>query len=85
MEHDAAKHAGMQGNPRLLMDPFLAEFMELVRNAIALSPLGQNGVPTLEAAAWFEIETYWDTKTTQTLVFMIYQEFLRHSRKKNVY
>jgi hypothetical protein len=81
LDHEAAKQAGLQGNPWLLQDPLLLEFVELVRNAIALSPLGQNGVPTLEAFAWFEITTYWDTRTTQTLVHMIHQEYMRDLQK----
>jgi hypothetical protein len=77
LEHEAAKQAGVQGNPMALLDSNLSKFMELVRNAIYLSPLGLNGVPTLQALGWMDIETPYDTETTQTLAFMILAECAR--------
>jgi hypothetical protein len=77
LEHEAAKQAGVQGSPLNFLDSDLSKFMELVRNAIYLSPLGQNGVPTLQALGWMDIDTPYDTETTQTLAFMILAEQAR--------
>jgi hypothetical protein len=77
LEHEAAKQAGVLGNPLNFLDSDLAKFMELVRNVIYLSPLGLNGVPTLQALGWMDIDTPYDTETTQTLAFMILAEQAR--------
>ena len=69
--HEAAKEAGVQGNPRSFLDTELYRFADLVRNAIALSPLDLRGVPTLQALSWIDIETPYDTRTTQILAYML--------------
>ena len=69
--HDAAKAAGVRGNPMSFLDAELFRFADLVRNAITLSPYDLRGVPTLQALAWMDIETPYDTKTTQILAYML--------------
>ncbi|MCL2206719.1 MAG: hypothetical protein FWB90_01325 [Fibromonadales bacterium] len=71
LEHEAAKQADVHGNPLDFLNGELFRFTDLVRNAIYLSPLGLNGAPTLQALGWMDIETPYDTETTQTLAFMI--------------
>ncbi|MDR3001652.1 MAG: hypothetical protein LBU89_10350 [Fibromonadaceae bacterium] len=71
LEHEAARQAGVRGNPLTFLDEDLSRFAEQVRNAVYLSPLGLNGVPTLQALGWMDIDTPYDTDTTQTLAFMI--------------
>jgi len=77
LEHDAAKQAGLQGNPWLLTATSLMDFLILVRNAVVLGSGFSNGVPTLQALSWFDIETPYDTLTTQILANMILQDFRR--------
>jgi len=76
LEHDAAKAAGISGNPWLLTATPLMDFLILVRNAVVLG-LGFSSVPTLAALSWFDIETPYDTLTTQILANMILQDFRR--------
>ncbi|GBU25753.1 hypothetical protein R83H12_02408 [Fibrobacteria bacterium R8-3-H12] len=64
----------MSGNPWLLTNCPLNDFLVLVRNAVVLG-LGQSGVPTLQALAWFDIDTPYDTLTTQILANMILRDF----------
>jgi hypothetical protein len=66
LKHEAAIHAGLQGVPAQFIDPALKEFAQTVRNALAMSE---------EALGWFEIETPYDTKTTQKLVLEIISDF----------
>jgi hypothetical protein len=68
LKHEAVIHAGLQGVPWQFIDPPLAEFAQTVRNALAISK---------EALGWFEIETPYDTKTTQNLVLEIISDFFR--------
>jgi len=77
LDHEAARQAGVQGNPMDFLDLDLSKFIEIVRNAIYLSPLGLNNVPTLQALGWMDIDTPYDTETTQTLAFMILAECAR--------
>ena len=76
MEHEAARRAGISGNPWQLTDCPLMGFMVLVRNAVVLGSVSP-GVPTLEALSWFDIETPYDTLTTQLLANMILQDVRR--------
>jgi hypothetical protein len=76
LEHDAAKQAGVHGNPWLLTATPLMDFLILVRNAVALGFVSP-GVSTLQALSWFDIETPYDTLTTQILANMILQDFRR--------
>jgi len=69
--HEAAIAADVRGNPNAFLDRELYRFADLVRNAIALSPLDPFGFPTLQALAWMDIETPYDAKTTQILAHML--------------
>jgi len=71
--HDAARQAGIEGNPWRMLDCPLGAFMVLVRNAVVLGFSG--GVPTLQALSWFDVETPYDTLTTQMLAGMILRDF----------
>jgi hypothetical protein len=74
LEHEAAKQAGISGDPRQLTACPLMRFLVLVRNAVVLGSVSP-GVPTLQALSWFDIETPYDTLTTQILANMILQDF----------
>jgi len=76
LEHEAARAAGVS-NPFAIADPVLENFAVLVRNAILMSPLGVNGVPTMEGLAWFQIDTPYDTETTQNLAWLIWRDLGR--------
>jgi len=76
LEHEAARAAGVR-NPFAVADRELENFAVLVRNAILLSPFSANGVPTMEGLGWFQIETPYDTETTQNLVYMIWRDLGR--------
>ena len=69
--HDAAKAAGVTGDPRSFLDAALFAFADLARRAISMSPWDSRGVPTLQALAWMDIETPYDTRTTQILACML--------------
>jgi len=77
LEHDAAKQAGISGNPWLLTAIPMMDFFILVWNAVVLGTGISPGVPTLQALSWFDIETPYDTLTTQILANMILQDFRR--------
>jgi hypothetical protein len=81
LSHEAALQAGLRGVPKDFLAPELQEFVNLVRNAITLST-ARNGVPTLEGLGWFDIETPWDTGTTQRLIWDIYWDFADSWGKK---
>ena len=72
--HEAAKAAGVRGNPNSFLDAELYRFADLVRNAITMSPWDSRGVPTLQSLSWLDIETPYDTKTTQILAIMLLAE-----------
>ncbi len=69
--HEAATAADVRGDPRHFLDGELFRFADLVRRAIAISPLDTHGFPTLQALSWIDIETPYSTKTTQNLAYML--------------
>jgi hypothetical protein len=67
---------GLSGNPLGFLDAGLRGFVAQARNAVYLSPL-LNGVPTLQALGWMDVETPYDAKTTQNLALMVLADAAR--------